>query len=604
VLKPSRVALAAVIGLAAFSLPALADDASAPDITSVPMNSDVSAPTTDSSTGGVSVSATLQIPTITTVDSSMSEAAIRDALSGNFAAHVKELQSLTATSIKIPEIDITVVTTGDAPSTTNATYKDIELDNVKNGVAGGFSIGSSSSSQGSEGTATFGKIAASYLDVGALLGFYFGGVSGTEMVPVQKNVTLEGGTFTGPNSKCTIGKETLDEFDARPLKMALGQVIAATQGLKDAEGKMSPEGAKIIVPFFIDLFESLKSTPITLGGFNCSGTSADTNAPFQFSTGTISIDGFAPGIIPGMSLNNLKVSGSGVDVTLDNAAIKPTDLSAPFAALTAAGDLLSDDWFSANARKLIPAWGGFSLKGLDVTGPDPTSPGNQVNVKVGSFDLSLDKYVNGIPSAISTSATAVVAPVPNDPTDDGLQLLRQAGITTANLNFDFSASWDKPTRTIAIDKLALSDPELFISSMSMVLGNASDTLFDANNDTATAAAQALTFNSMHLTFTDRGAGDKIVPLLAQQQNTDAQTFRTAAAGQAAGAVLALLGATDDANTLSQAVSAFVLGKAKTLDVTIKAKDSSGVPLATLEDPQNQSDPTTLLALLSVTGSSE
>ena len=71
-----------------------------------------------------------------------------------------------------------------------------------------------------------------------------------------------------------------------------------------------------------------------------------------------------------------------------------------------------------------------------------------------------------------------------------------------------------------------------------------------------------------------------------------------------GAVLALLGATDDANTLSQAVSAFVLGKAKTLDVTIKAKDSSGVPLATLEDPQNQSDPTTLLALLSVTGSSE
>ncbi len=208
--------------------------------------------------------------------------------------------------------------------------------------------------------------------------------------------------------------------------------------------------------------------------------------------------------------------------------------------------IFPSDWFDANARKLIPAWGGFSLSGLDVTGPDPTSPGNQANVKIGSFDLSLDHYLNGIPTTISTTASAIEVPVPNDPTDDAAQLLRQAGITTAQLAFDFSASWDKPTKTIAVEKLSLARrTHLLSASMSMVLGNAQEQLFDADNDTASAAAQALTLNSIHVTLTDRGAGDEVVPLLAAQQNTDAKTYRAQVAGQLEAAVLATMGATDD-----------------------------------------------------------
>ena len=593
-LKPSLVALAAVLGLAAFvSAPAFADDAS---------SSSASAPAADTSSSGVVAS--LNIPTITTVDSSMDQDAIRDALTGNFAAHVKDLQTLNATSIKIPEIDLKVLVTGEGASSTETVYKDIEIDNVKNGIAGGFSIGSTDTS-GAQGTAHLGRIAADYLDVNALLGLYFGsagGTPGTDMVPLQKNLTAEGGTIGDPTFKCSIGKESIAEYDVKPLKMALGQVITTIQGMKQANGELSPEGTKVVVPFFIDLFESLKSTPISFDGFDCSGTAADTNTPFQMSTGAINIDGFAPGIIPGLTMNGFKFNGNGVLMTLAGTTIKPTDLSAPFAALQAAGDTLSDDWFAANGRKLIPAWGGFSLSGLDITGPDPTSPGNQLTVKVGGVDLSLDHYVNGIPTLVSTSASAVDVPIPDDPTNPNLALFRQAGITATNLNFDFSASWDKPTKTIAIEKLSLGDPSLFDTSMSMVLGNAQDALFDSDDSVSAAAAQALTLNSIHISLTDRGVADKIVPLIAAQQSIDPKAFRAAMAGQLEAAVLATMGATDDASKLATAIGTFVNGGAKSLDVTIAAKDAAGVPLQTLE--QAQSDPSGLMNLVTVTGTAQ
>jgi hypothetical protein len=384
--------------------------------------------------------------------------------------------------------------------------------------------------------------------------------------------------------------------------MPLGQVITAVQGMKGADGQLTPEGTKIVVPFLIDLFESIKSTPISFDGFSCSGTSSDTNEPFDMSTGVTSIDGFTPGSFPGMTFKDIKINGSGVSVGLGSATIKPTDLSGPVAALQAAGDNLSGDWFDANARKLIPAWGGFSLSGLDVTGPDPTSPGNQANVKVGSFDLSLGHYLNGIPTTISTTASAIEVPVPNDPTDDAAQLLRQAGITTAELAFDFSASWDKPTKTIAVEKLSLAETHLLSASMSMVLGNAQDALFDADNDTASAAAQALTLNSIHVTLTDRGAGDEVVPLLAAQQNTDAKTYRAQVAGQLEAAVLATMGATDDTTKIATAIGAFVNGTAKTIDITVASKDAAGIPLQTLE--QAQGDPSGLMGLIQISASAE
>src|SRR5262249_20750437 len=63
-----------------------------------------SSPGNDTTTSTSGFTSNLSIPTITLVDSSMDEAALRDALSGGFSKHVQEIANLNATSITIPEV--------------------------------------------------------------------------------------------------------------------------------------------------------------------------------------------------------------------------------------------------------------------------------------------------------------------------------------------------------------------------------------------------------------------------------------------------------------------------------------------------------------------
>ena len=88
----------------------------------------------------------VSIPTITLVDSSMSEADFRDLLTnGTISTHAKDLAALTATSITIPEIKVTITvppSPGEEQMTTDITVNDLVLGNVKNGVAESAKIGS------------------------------------------------------------------------------------------------------------------------------------------------------------------------------------------------------------------------------------------------------------------------------------------------------------------------------------------------------------------------------------------------------------------------------------------------------------------------------
>ena len=132
-LKISRAALiAATLGLSV-SWGLTASAAWAQDSSSGTASADQSSSSEDAQTTTSVTSVTIQ--SVAAVGSNMDEAAIRDALSGGFAKHVDEIAKLTATSINIPEVDVTFVRSGATPQNQTVALKDIELTNVKDGVA-------------------------------------------------------------------------------------------------------------------------------------------------------------------------------------------------------------------------------------------------------------------------------------------------------------------------------------------------------------------------------------------------------------------------------------------------------------------------------------
>jgi hypothetical protein len=233
--------------------------------------------------------------------------------------------------------------------------------------------------------------------------------------------------------------------------------------------------------------------------------------------------------------------------------------------------------------------------------PDSEHPGERIKANIGDFDLSLSDYFNGIPTRISSKASGVVVPLPENSTDDSVKMLMALGITKVNVGFDFDASWDKATQSINIGKVAVSGVDLGSFSLASVIGNAAEQLFDVDPNVQQAAGLNVTVKSITLDTKDDGLGDKLVPTLAQQQGvSDPTAFRTQMAGMAEGAALQMLGSTDAARALGVAVGNFISGKAKTLSINIAAKDPNGVAIPLLMQASN--DPTALVNTVDITGS--
>lgn len=568
-------------------------------------SSEPSSPSPETTTSTTGFSSSLSIPTITAVDSSMDEAALRDALSGGFGKHVDEIARLNATSITIPEITLTMNVTADgidAPVTTTMSYKDVVLSNVKNGVAESASVGSAESTSPS-GSFKFGKVSMAALDFGSFLALYsFVPNGGDEaMKTLYKNLSFEGGSFESPEASCSFGKVSADEFQARPLKVSFAAMMAAAQEMDAAKGSTPPaEAVTTFVTFLTDVFQAFKSTPLSLDGLNCSGKGND-GKPFEFKIGGITMDGYAPGVYPAISIKDVSI-GSGPDsISVAAATFKSTDLSQPIKAVQDNTSNLSPDWFEKNYRKLIPAFAGFSFSGLAMDIPDSEHPGERIKANIGDFDLSLSDYFNGIPTRISSKASGVVVPLPENSTDDSVKMLMALGITKVNVGFDFDASWDKATQSINIGKVAVSGVDLGSFSLASVIGNAAEQLFDVDPNVQQAAGLNVTVKSITLDTKDDGLGDKLVPTLAQQQGvSDPAAFRTQMAGMAEGAALQMLGSTDAARALGVAVGNFISGKAKTLSINIAAKDPNGVAIPLLMQASN--DPTALVNTVDITGS--
>ncbi len=555
-----------------------------------------SAPSTDA------MKTDLSIPTITAVDSSMDEAALRDVLSGNVGPHAADLAALSATSITIPEIDLSMtMTAAGKPSSSKVVYKDIVLNNVKNGVAETASVGSTSTST-DEGSFNFGKLSANAVDFGAILALYsMVPVTGGDqaMKPIYKNFSFEGGSFTGSGASCTFGKVGADEFDARPLKVSFAELMDAANRMDKAGNTPAPADMAKVVTFITDVFQAFKSTPLTMDGLKCDGN-ADGKA-FNFAIGSLGMDGYAPGTYPALTIKDVSFSDDAKDsFKLASATFKSIDLKAPIAAVEGAGPNVDKAWFDANARKLIPSWAGFSLSGLSFDVPNPDDASMRVQANIADFDLTLSDYLNGIPTKISTKASGVDVPLPENSTDENMQMLKAIGITRLNMNYELSAGWDQATKAINIDKVAFSGNDLGSIALAAVVGNATEQLFDTDPNTEMAASMAVTLKNIKLDVTDAGIGDKVTPLLAQ--GADPATFRSQLAAQAEGAAIAMLGSTDQARALGAALSDFVQGNKKALTINIAAKDAAGLPVPVLM--QASEDPTVLAPQVDITGSAQ
>ena len=553
---------------------------------------------TPAATSQLQVDYSVDIPTIDAVGANLSNDVLSEVLSGNVADHAEELAGLDATSISVPEITLTVTSeTEEGSQETALTFTDLLLEDVADGKAARVSLGSVGMVT-DKASFDFGTMSAANLDIAGILGLY-GLVESdqTELEIIYTDLQAEGGTLEAEEVSCTIGGMTGAQFKARPLKTSFGEMMAISQAMEEDPETVDPALMGRFLKMYADILTAFETSEIRFEGMSCDGTTEEGQA-MNLSVAGMTMGGMSPGVYPSISMDgfDVVVDGDGA-MSLENFTVKPMDLTSTIATLEAAPEVVDEAWLEANARALIPAMEGFGFSGLDIDIPDPDAPDSRIQAKVGSFDLSLADYLNGIPTNLDMSAANIEARIPENSGDDSLEQLRALGITDIDAGFRVAAAWDEATSSIDLEEVSISGVDLASVVLAGKIANAGADLFALDPDVAMAAGMALAVKSLDLTVTDAGLFDIILAVAAADQGADPETLRPVFAGLAQGTVISMMAGAADAAKLGEAINSFVSGNAKTLVIGIEAKTDPG--LGMMDFMAAEEDPTSLIGKVNI-----
>ena len=558
----------------------------------------------------------LAIPSVEVTDGNLTEAEIRDLFRIDSVDDLSKWAGITAKSLKIPEISmkyaVPSATPGGASVDETITYRDIELNDVVDGVAASTRVGGADVSADPTMTMTFGSMSSGRFDIGALLGFYGIGGKGvtpsTDMKEVYADFSFDGGTFkvgTGdaPILTCDFGAATAGRFLARPLKTSLADLEAVILRVQEAQktdpsAMPAPADVKSLVSYYTDLFTAFASDPMQFDGFDCAGNDVTSGKPFRVASGGIGIGNFEPGIYPNISLDGFDVEADDGHVKLGNLTWKKMDLNGPIKALDEATEL-NEAWFTANWRKLIPAMDGLSISDVSFDIPDSANPGARNKGTAGLFDITLGKYVNGLPSEIALALDDATLPLPPElSAGPAAAEIAARGITEISSDTHVKLHWDEASNTIVVDELLSDADQFFRIGVTGTIGNATPALFSDNESEALTAGLGLTVRNLTVDIEDRGLYGMVLAISAAEGGQPLQSTRTALSGMVQGMTLAILGSDESSLAAVSELGKFLSGANSKVSITLTAKDGAGLSLA--DFAALEKDPTVLAGKVAVT----
>ncbi|NMA99425.1 MAG: hypothetical protein GX970_15210 [Phyllobacteriaceae bacterium] len=550
------------------------------------------------------ISHTVSIPTIEAVGSNLDEATLKAILSGDVVNNADDLAGLNASSITVPEINVTITAAeGDDVDDLSFVLNDFVLTNVVDGVAETISIA------GTEMTAddvnfSFGAISAAKFNIAGVLGVYglVDASAPAEMATIYTDFQAEGGQMVSDEVTCAIGPVAGAEFKARPLSMPLAEIITLAEQMEDDPDTLDPAVLAKFVRVYADMLTAFETSEVTMGGIECNGVDDDDRA-MRFTIGNMVMGGMSPGIYPAISVDGVEIDVEDDGrMSVDNLLLKETDLSALIATLQSAPDDIDEKWFEDNARGMIPSFGGFSFSGFSMDIPDPDDSDARIQADIGEFDLTLASYINGIPSLLDVWAENIQAEIPEGTGEESFEMLRSFGVTAIDAGFRLALAWDEVDNAISVEEVSFSGEDLASVALSGLITNATIDLFSEDLDTALATAMDLAVNALDLEIVDEGLSDILLSVAAAEQGVDPATLRPVFAGLAQGTVIGMMAGAADAAKLGDAINAFVSGKAKTLQIGLTAKDEAGIGL--LDFMAAEDDPASLLTKLNVSATAK
>jgi hypothetical protein len=253
-------------------------------------------------------------------------------------------------------------------------------------------------------------------------------------------------------------------------------------------------------------------------------------------------------------------------------------------------------------RTLIPTLGTLRLSGIDVDVPNKSSEKKteRVNFTLKDFEVTADKPLNGLPTNIRIEQRNLVIALPSNSTDDLVKQLAALGYKSLDSSFLIAATWNEAANEIALKEVSVQGQDMGSLSLTGTIGNVTKDLFSPDEATAAAALIGGKAKSADVVIEDKGLLGRYLAQAAKDQKTTPEALRTIYASAAPFVVSSMLGNSEQAATLGQAIGRFI-AKAGKLTLNAQPNNPSGFGVM---DAMLASDPKEALAKLNISAKVE
>ncbi|EIM28498.1 hypothetical protein [Microvirga lotononidis] len=499
------------------------------------------------------------------------------------------LKRITVKRITIPEARVTQ-TVGTQSQTT--TYRNATLSDVADGRVASILIETSATeTSGPKNSAliSMGRTSLNELDLPALARLY-------ETKADSDNAPLIRlyGTFSIENTEVADNEDGVtvriarlngQDFQGRPTRDSWTGTVSAMTEMADRKDLSSGDQARL-VSVIADLLDAFH-----IGGMEASGievSSKGKDSPGQGRISRIAYTGSANGQPADVRWEGFEFSDKDNRVKIDGLSLTGFSFKQTIEGLRTLQGKSFDDIDPAAMRSLVPTLGTLRLSGLSIDGTtDDEGKKVKVQAALKGFELTADRPINAVPTNIRIGLQNFAMALPSNSSDDGIKELVALGYKNVDVSFGAAATWNESTSEIMLNEVSFQGQDMGTVGLSGRIGNVGKDIFNADTAIATVALVGAKAKALDLTVQNSGLFERYMAKAAKEQKTTPESLRRTYAAAAAFVVPAMLGSSDQAQALSQAIARFIAKPGK-LTINATPKDPSGFGIAeavVLPDPK-------------------
>jgi hypothetical protein len=517
----------------------------------------------------------------------------------------ERLSRINARQIRVPEL---TVTQRIGPETQTIVYRNLVLADIVQGRIGLTSVDTTGVeiAEGQGGaTLSYGRMSVSDLDMPAFAKLYEtkAGDPSPPMTRVHGAFSIDDIGLVDRNGvSMRIARLSGRDFLARPTRESwagtmdlFGRLGAKDQLTKDEEAQFLSVVADFLTAFDVGFAEAtdfeLKDTS---KGAAETATGRIRRLAYSGATGTQPADARVEGFEVTDKDGSVRVEA----LSLTGFSLRPT-----LEALRSANPEALRDLDPAAMRAFLPTLGTLRIAGVDIdtlSRDEVAGTPQRVKATLKDFEFTADQPLNAVPTNIRIGFRNLAMALPADSPEDGIKDLLALGYQSLDLSFLLAANWNGATGELVLREVSAEGQDMGSVLMTGILGNVSRDVFDPDSAVASVALMGARAKSLDLTVQNSGLFERFLARTAREGKTTPEALRRTYGTAAAVAVPAMIGNSEQARTLSQAIARFI-AKPGRLTISAQAKDPAGVGVVEL---MSLTEPAEGLRMLNITAKTE